>query len=260
MNTRMRFPGSASVNAVALAGSMLLVSHWATAEGESVAAQLHSSGVVKVVQAGKQVAVVELSAHGPGWKHVSQYAATATVSDLPGKKGKLFNGTLPVPGTEGAAFKFTERVQVQSQALLLDYQLLVTKTMRVNGLQFAVTLPVSQFGGKELLVSRIGDDQPTLVGLPKEKQEGKKTLWTGPGDTIEVAKGTGEAIGIELRAATDVTIQDLRQWDTPAYEIRFPGIMEDAGRELTTRDRFHLNITITVTSPVKLEGPWPKAK
>jgi hypothetical protein len=80
-------------------------------------------------------------------------------------------------------------------------------------------------------------------------------LWSGEGAKIEVAKDTDEAVTIELRAAADVIVQDLRQWDRPIFEIRFPAIMQEEGREVAAEDKFHLDLTVTFASPVKLEGP-----
>ena len=41
----------------------------------------------------------------------------------------------------------------------------------------------------------------------------------------------------------------------PVFEIRFPAIMEDQGRDMAADDRFHLDLTVTFAAPVKLEGP-----
>jgi hypothetical protein len=47
----------------------------------------------------------------------------------------------------------------------------------------------------------------------------------------------------------------MRQWDNPVYEIRFPAIMEDAGREVAAGDRFHLDLTVTFAAAVGLGVP-----
>ncbi len=59
----------------------------------------------------------------------------------------------------------------------------------------------------------------------------------------------------ELRAPADVVIQDLRQWERDVFEVRFPAIMEDPGREVFAGDRLHLDLTVTLTEAVETSGP-----
>jgi hypothetical protein len=125
--------------------------------------------------------------------------------------------------------------------------------VRLNGLQLSVCLPVPQYAGQELVAAR-PDGDPQIVGLPEEQRQNFQ-LWSGEGGKVEVAAGTDRAVTVELRAATDVIVQDLRQWERPIFEIRFPAIMEDQGREVTAEDEFHLDLTVTFAAPVKLEGP-----
>jgi hypothetical protein len=126
--------------------------------------------------------------------------------------------------------------------------------MKLNGLQLSICLPVAQYAGKELLIST-PDDDPQTVGLPLEQKEQTFQVWSGEGARIEVAKGTPVAATIQLRAAADVVVQDLRQWEQPVFEVRFPAIMEGEGRDVTPEDRFHLDLTVTFPAPVKLVGP-----
>ena len=239
---------------VGVATAMLLATATASWSQDALNAKLHPSGMVQVSRAGVELATIELNAHGPGWLHAPQKSATAEVSDLPDQAGKRFVGVLAIPDTEGGAIRYTESVKTLSQGLQLEYHLTMTETMRLNGLQVSVNLPVAQYSGKEVLISRLQDD-PELVGLPQEQQQGKFQVWSGQGAKIEVAKGTGEAVTLELRAATDVVVQDMRKWDNPVFEIRFPAIMEDPGREVPAGDGFHLDLTVTFAAPVQLEGP-----
>ena len=244
--------GTSFVTGAAIA--VLLAGANASWSQDALTAKLHPSGMVQISRADVGLATIELNAHGPGWKHAPQKSATADVSDLPERAGKRFVGVLAIPDTEGGAIRYTENVTTLSQGLRLEYQLTMAGTMRLNGLQFSINLPVAQYAGREVLISRV-HEEPKLAGFPQEQQEGKFQVWSGQGARIEVAKGTEEAVTLELRAATDVVVQDMRKWDNPVFEIRFPAIMEDAGREVSAGDRFHLDLTVTFAAPVRLEGP-----
>lgn len=234
------------------ATAVLLAGASASRAQDALKVKLHASGMVQVSRAGAELAMLELNAHGPGWQHAPQKTATAELSDLPGGAGRKFDGVLPIPNTEGGAIRYTESVKTLSQGFRLEYELTVTNIFRLNGLQFSINLPVARYAGKEVLISRF-DEYPDLVGLPEE--QGAFQVWSGQGAKIEAAKDTDDAVTIELRAATDVVLQDMRQWDNPVYEIRFPAIMEGSGREVSAGDKFHLDITVTFAAPVQLEGP-----
>jgi len=217
---------------------------------ETLTARLDPSGMITISRGGVELGMIELNAHGPGWKHAPQATATAQASDLPGG-GKRLVGTLPVPDTDGGALKFTESVRPLAQGLALEYDLAVTKTMKLNGLQFSLCLPVAVYAGKDAIISRL-EGEPETMGFPLELPfQG----WGGEAARIEVGKGTDQAIAVELRAATDAMIQDLRKWEHPVYEVRFPAISDDQGREVTTDDRFHLDLTVTLAGPVAFVGP-----
>jgi hypothetical protein len=221
---------------------------------ETVSAKLAPSGLLELSLGKMALGTIELNAHGAKWTHAPQANANMTASELPNKEGKRFVGELPVPETDGGAIRFTETVKPLSQGVRLDYDLSMSKEMKLNGLQFSLNLPVETFAGKEVVVSQLHAD-PKLVGLPKEQQETRYQLWSGQGAKIEVAKDTPEAITIELRASTDVVIQDLRRWEHPIFEVRFPAIMQDPGRPMRAGERFHLDLTVTFASPVQLQGP-----
>jgi hypothetical protein len=221
---------------------------------EALSAKLDASGMVQVLRGDVELATIELNAHGPNWQHAPQASATAEVADLPDGAGKQFVGTLPIPNTDGGALRFTESARTLPQGLQLEYEVGAATTARLNGLQLSVCLPAAQYAGKELVIPQ-ADGESQIVGLPQEQQEQKFQLWAGEGAKIEVAKDTDEAVTVELRAATDLIIQDLRRWDRPTFEIRLPAIMEDQGREVTAEDKFHLDLTVTFASPVKLVGP-----
>ncbi|MGQ9731019.1 MAG: hypothetical protein ACUVX8_07055 [Candidatus Zipacnadales bacterium] len=221
----------------------------------TLTAHLDPSGMVRIMNGEVELAMIELNAHGPNWQHAPQVTATAQVSDLPEGKGKRFVGTLPIPNTDGGAIEYTQQVISLPQGLRLEYDLSIAAAMKLNGLQLSIELPVAQYAGQEIAIPQ-ANGEIEIVGLPEEQPPvGRFQLWSGEGGHIEVAKGTAQALTIELRAATDVVIQDLRQWEHPIYEVRLPAIMQDEGREGTVEDRFHLDFTVTFASPVKLAGP-----
>jgi hypothetical protein len=215
---------------------------------------LAPSGLLELSQGDVSLGTIELNAHGAKWTHAPQKDAKATASALPESPGKRLTGTLPVPNTDGGSIGFVETVEVLSQGIHLDYDLTMSKEMKLNGLQFSLNLPVATYAGKEVFVSEL-HAEPKLVGLPKEQQESKFQLWSGQGAKIEIAKDTLQAVTIELRASTDVVIHDLRQWEHPIFEIRFPAIMQDPGRPVKAGEKFHLDLTVTFANPVRLQAP-----
>ena len=242
---------------LSVAAAVLLIGATGVRAEETLSAKLDPSGLVRVVagEVAVEVATVDLNAHGPGWKHAPQAGATARVSDLPDQAGKRVVGVLPVPGTDGGALEFTETVKTLPQGFRLEYEVGVNQAMKLNGLQVSILLPVARYAGKELVITRPDDDEPSVATLPLEQREETPQVWAGAGSKIEVATGTDQAITIELLAAADIVIQDLRKWDQPVFEIRFPAIMEDPGRVVAAEDKFHLNLTVTFAGPVKLTGP-----
>lgn len=221
---------------------------------DTLAAKLDPSGLVRVVAGETELAAIEFNAHGPEWKHAPQVSATAQVSDLPEEGGKRFVGTLPIPNTEGGTLEFAESVKPLPQGLRLEYDVSVKQALRLNGLQVSICLPVAQYADKEIVITRPEEEEPQVVALPQEQAEAAQ-LWGGEGAKVEVAKGTSQAVTIELQAAAGSVIQDLRQWERPTFEIRFPAIMEDPPREVTAEDKFHLVLTVTFAAPVELVGP-----
>ena len=238
-----------AVTGIAMA-TLLLTAGIAGAQG--LTAQLDPSGMITVARGTTPLAMIELNAHGPGWAHAAQETATAEVSPLP-DGGRQFVGTLPIPGTEGA-IAYTQTVTPLPQGMHIAYDLTMNGALKLNGLQFSVNLPVATHAGKEILISQPGGD-PQISALPQERKETSAQVWSGQGAKIEVASGTPDAVTIEVRAATDVMIQDLRQWQNEVYEVRLPAIMQAPGREMTADDRFHLDVTITFAAPVSLQGP-----
>jgi len=239
---------------MALTAAVMLLAVSASWAQEGLTATLQPTGLVQVARGEAAPIVIELSAHGLEWRHAPQATATAEVSDLPDHGGREFVGTLPIPNTDGGAIRYTERVTPLPQGLRLEYSLSMTQAMKLNGLQVSVYLPVDRYGGGEVTISQPHGD-PQIAGLPHEQSERGAQIWSGQGARIEVAQGTDDAVKIELQAATDVVIQDLRQWEHPVFEIRFPAIMQDGGRDVAAGDRFHLDLTVSFAAPVRLMEP-----
>lgn len=238
------------------AATVLLATSGLSWSEDSLNVQLHPSGMVEVGREKVSLAIIDLNAHGVGWEYASQKDTKAKVTDLPGKKGKLFSGSFEIPKSEGGAIQYTETVRTLSEGLEIEYDLTMTKTMKLNGLQLSISLPEAQYAGKEIMISQLRND-PELVGIPKEHTEGRSQIWTGAGSRIELAKGTDDAVTIELRAPTDVLVQDLRQWESPFFEIRFPALTDYSGREISAGARFHIDLIVTFAAPVRLSKPQP---
>lgn len=211
---------------------------------EPVSANLDPSGVIHIMRGDVELGMIELNAHGPGWQHAPQKSATVRVSDLPQGAGKQFIGSLPVPNTGGGAVTFTQTVKTTAGGLSLAYDVGMSRDMELNGLQVSVLLAVEQYAGKEVAISH-PERELEIVTLP-EKQEGEGfQVWYGEGAKIEVARGTPEAITLELLAPADLVIQDLRRWEHPVFEIRFFAIMEEPPREVTAEDKLHLDLKVS---------------
>jgi len=216
-----------------------------------LSAKLDQSGAATISRGGVELGVIELNAHGPQWKHAPQATATAQVSDLPDQAGKRFVGTLPIPNTDGGALRYIESVKTLPRGLQLEYDVVPTKGMKLNGLQFSLCLPVAVYAGKEVAVSR-AEGEPDIIGFPTDQPFNG---WGGEAARLEVARNAPEAITLDLRAAADVMMQDLRKWERPVYEIRLPAISDDQGRDVTADDRFHLDLTVTFAGRVQVVGP-----
>lgn len=219
---------------------------------ELLTVKIMSNGLLQISRGEVPLGTIELNAHGPGWKHAPQNTATGEITDL-GAAGKRVTGTLPIPNTEGGAIQFTETVRPVSKGLQLEYEVSIAKAMRLNGLQLSLNLPVAVYKSKEVLLIHPEADMRTVL-LPEEQPD-NFMLWGGEAARIEIARDSADAIALELRAAADVVIQDLRQWEHQIFEIRLPAIMEEQGREVTTDDKFHLDVIVTFAAPIKLIGP-----
>lgn len=235
-----------------LVSTLLLPASGAFAQ-DTYTARIDANGQLHLLHGETELALVQLNAHGTGWKHAPQSTATAAVTPLPGGPGRQAVGTLPIPTASGGALRFTVTFRPVPQGLQVGYDVGLTAAMKLNGLQVSIDLPVARYGGKDLAVTRPEAD-PSSLTLPAEKNENGQ-LYSGEGAKVEIAGGTPEALVFALQAPADVAVQDLRKWEQEIYEVRFPAIYEDGGRDVGADDRFHLDLTVTLAGPVKLVGP-----
>jgi hypothetical protein len=217
---------------------------------QALTAKVNNTGLIVISEPNAEVATVELNAHGVGWKHAPQSSATGQMTDLP-DGGKRIVGTLPIPDTNGGVLRFTEEVKAVPQGLQVGYDVSLPAALKLSGLQLSFLLPTARYGGQALLVAQ-PDGDPLTITMPAEPRPQSPQVWAGEAARVELAKGTPSAMAIEMRASTDVMIQDLRQWQRETFEVRFPAIAEDGGREVTPDDHFHLDLTIKLASPVML--------
>jgi hypothetical protein len=219
----------------------------------TLTAKVEPNGTIRVSDATGEIAMIELNAHAPGWVYAAQSTATAQGTDLPAGSGKRVSGTLPIPNAK-SGLTFVESVKAIPQGLQLEYDVTAAQTVRLAGLQVSVNLPTSRYAGKGLLIGQ-PDQDPESGTFPTQGSDQSFQVWTGSGERVEVGRGTTDAIALRLRAATDLLVYDLRKWQHDLFEIRFPAIMEDGGRDVTPEDRFHLDFTITFAMPVKIVAP-----
>lgn len=219
-----------------------------------LSARIDPSGLISVSRGAVEVAQIELSAHGPGWVHAPQESARAEAGETLPSGARRISGSLPIPGSDGGAIEYTQTVTALPQGLRVRYELAMTKAMRLNGLHVSILLPVATHAGSEVMISQPHGD-PDITGLPEEQPEaGNAQLWSGSGSLVEVGKGGADAVTAQLRAATDLLIQDLRQWEHEIFEVRFPAIMDGDGRDVSAEDRFHLDLTIGFNGALTLGG------
>jgi hypothetical protein len=220
---------------------------------EALVVKLDPTGMIHVMRGAVELTTVELNSHGVAWKNAPQSSATAQVSDLP-PGGKRFVGTLPIPDTAGGALQFVETVKPMPKGLALEWDVSLTKAMKLNGLQVSIGLLAAPYLGKALTIGQPEGD-PITVLLPTDKPESVFYGWSGAGERVEAGKGSPDAVAIQLRAATDIVVQDLRKWNHPVFEVRFPAFNEDGGRDIAVTDRFHLDLILSFAAPVTLSGP-----
>jgi hypothetical protein len=237
-----------------LLAAMLLALPGLAGAQETLMARVEKSGTLRVSRADGELVMIELNAHAPGWKHAPQADATAAATSLTDPTGVRLVGALPIPDAAGGALRFTQTVRQVAQGLQLSYDVAPTQALKLSGLQVSLLLPVARYASKQLVVNQL-EGEPQGATFPAEQEGDRVSIWGGEGARLEVAAGTPDAVAIELRALADVGVQDLRKWEHPQFEIRFPAISEDGGREVTPADRFHLDLTVTFASPVKIVGP-----
>jgi hypothetical protein len=231
---------------------------------DALTAKLLPQGGVNIMSGEKPLATLSLNAHGPEWKHVDQAEATATVKEADPGPGKIVEGTLPVPGTDGGAVHFVETIGPTAKGFSADYTLGVTKALALNGLQVSLLLPTSMFAGKTIVVhtrpaapagGEAAADETVSVTLPEQLDAEKWQLAASPASKIEIAAGADDAITLvpkvpapkegEAPQLPMFVIQDLRKWDQNMVEVRLFLIMDDNGKQVAEEDKMHVALDLT---------------
>jgi len=230
---------------------------------DALTAKLLAQGGVSIMSGEKVLATLSLNVHGPEWQHADQVAATAVVKEADPGPGKVVEGTLPVPGSEGGTVQFVETIRPVAQGFSAGYSLGFTKAMTLNGLQVSLLLPTDTFAGKGIVVHRqpakpAGGEaaaaETVSVTLPEQLDQEKWQLATTPASKIEIAAGTVNAITLtpkppevkegEAAELPRFVIQDLRKWEQNVFEVRLILIMEDKGKQVSAEEKMKVALDL----------------
>jgi len=234
-------------------GCLALFGAVAATGQEGVQCAIQQGGALAISLGAEKLGVLELNAHGPEWKYVSQTAATAEVKAAEAGKGEVITGRLLVPGAEGGAVVFTETVTPGEKQVEVAYDLSFSQVMTVNGLQFSLLLPIKPYAGKSLVVrTGEGEKQGTLAQILNREQW---QLMTVKGTEVKIASGDPEEITITSDREATIAICDLRRWDREEFEIRFALLTEDKGKQMTAADSYQTKLTLAFAEPVTLTKP-----
>ena len=256
-----------SVLTLLLASLFLIVFALPAAFGQDpVVAKVGPRGALVLMSGDRALATLTLNAHGAGWKHVEQDDATAALKDLDPGPGRVCEGNLAVPDTDGGAVRFREVVRPIEKGLSLAYELGFSKALSLNGLQVSLYLSPDAYAGKEVAItSPAAQDQAaavTRITLPAEVDQQKWQLGMAAADKVEIAAGTDQAITltpklpqVEGKAAQPAMfiVQDLRRWNTNAFEIRWFLIMDDKGKQVTADEAPGVAFTLGFPRELRLE-------
>mgnify|MGYP005837099891 CR=1 FL=1 len=233
---------------------------------DGLTAKLLAQGGVTVMSGGETLAKLSLNAHGPEWVHADQILATAATRAVEG--GKLVEGFLPVPNTDGGAIRFAETLQPTESGFRVGYRLSFVKAITLNGLQISLLLPATAFSGQRVVLHTVPPEpveaedeaaveakpQMQTVMLPARLDAGKWQLATLPALKIEIAPGTARPITItprlpevaESEAAKPpvFVVQDLRQWEQDVFEVRLVLVMTDEGQAMAADESLEAGLEL----------------
>lgn len=264
MPTRL---GGRRVLTLLLASLCLTVFALPAAFGQDpIVAKVGPKGALVMMSGDKALATLTLNAHGIGWKHVEQEDATAALKELDPGPGRCCEGNLAVPDTDGGAVRFREVIKPIEKGLSLAYELGFNKALSLSGLQVSLYLSPDVYAGKEIAItSPAAQDQAgvvTRLTLPAEVDQQKWQLGMAPAEKVEIAAGTDQAITltpklpqVEGKATPPAMfiVQDLRRWNTNAFEIRWFLIMDDKGKQVAADDTPGVAFTLGFPREVQFE-------
>jgi len=220
---------------------------------QGIQCALQKAGALVLSTDGQKLGMLELNAHGPEWKYVSQTEAMAEAKNTEDDKGKVLTGRLPVPNTEGGAVTFIETVVPGDNKLDVTYDLSFDQAMTLNGLQVSLVLPAKRYAGKPVTL-RMGEGERNLdlaMTLNRDLWE----LITVKGDQVRIASDTPDQITITTDQEADIGVKDLRRWDRDEFEVRIALITEQQGRQVSAADSFKIKLSLEFGGAVELTGP-----
>ena len=234
---------------------------------DALSAKLLAQGGIRVMAGDKLLATLSLNAHGLGWKHADQPAATALIRDAEVGPAKTVEGSLPIPDTDGGALRYIETVTPAEKGFTVGYSLNYTKDMTLNGLQVSLLLPAEMFAGQAVVLRLPGEGgaatRAVTVPLPEKLNGDKWQLADGPAARIQIAAGTDNAITIAPKLSTAregakadlprFIVQDLRKWDQSVFEVRLVLIFDEKGKQVLAEDKANTELSITFARPLQ----WP---
>jgi hypothetical protein len=262
--------------------SLLLLVSWVPGYAqEGLTAKLLAQGGITIMSGGETVAKLSLNAHGPQWSHADQILATAATRNAE-EGGKIVEGFLPVPNTDGGAIRFAETLQPTDDGFAVSYKLSFIQAMTLNGLQVSLLLPAKAFAGQGIAlhapqaeaVGEAGDEAPaaaapTLITLPAQMDGENWQLATAPAGKVEIAPGTPRAITLvpklpetaegegdrlqeaapgAARKAPFLVVQDLRKWEQDVFEVRLVLVMSEEGQEMAADEVLEAGLELTFAS------------
>ena len=170
-------------------------------------------GMAKVASDGKVVWHMYPAVFAPGWKMNKERKVVEGYPKKEGEKTTLRFAMTP-PGQEGAV-NCTMTVVLQKETADFHYVLDPSKTLLVNNVCVTTRMPVEAGAGKTIKLG--GVDVTFLVG---DYAMGAWRLFSG---AVEHATYPLSDVTIELTTdpETHCMVQDLREWGTKEFEVRF---------------------------------------
>lgn len=233
----------------------------ATAQEEGITVRTDASGRISLMAEGRLIGIIELSLHAPEWTHVPQSRARAqaevvTEDDAP---VLTYRGTLPLPNAEGGV-SFVQAVRPAENGFFLDYDITCEQAVTLNAIQVSLLMPEALYRGSQAEITLAGDTIRQLP-LPEEQAEDFVLLQANT-NSVGVAPEGAPALAIGAKEGADTRIMDLRRWNQPYFEVRYPLVYADQGQEIAAGTTYKAPLALGFEVPVTIErlameGPPP---